>query len=938
MIENVQIDTRVYDLNISQYYIAFKGKSNIAMNFLGLLMRSYMENTKIKILAIDDNWDDLITLKALILDKFPEVVVLIAQSSIQGLELAASENPDVIFLDSIMPEMDGWVVCLKLKDNPHLCDIPVVFLTDFKSDKESCNKALDSGAEAFLAKPFDEIELIVQIRATMKMQFLNKRNCDENELLATLVEEKIRELKDSNKKTLRLLDTVKNDQAFIEAIFDSIPGYLYVYDESGKLIRWNKKHETMTGYSAEELSHITMPEWYDQEDMIKVNAAIHDVFEKGYGEVEAQLILKSGEKMFVRSSGAPLVWNGKKYFTGIGMDIGERKIVEKKLQQNMYDLLESQRISHVGTWRINFNTNEVIWSDEMYKIYDFDIKLPPPTYNESMKLFTPESWGKLSSSIEDTKISEIPYELELEIVTFNKIHGWIWARGGVVKDLKGNVTGLRGTAQDVTDRKIIEIQLQQNMDDLLESQRISHVGTWRMELATNEVIWSDELYKIYEFDPKLTPTPYNESMKLFTPESWEKLSTSIEHTRLSGIPYELELETVSLNGNHGWIWASGEVVKDLKGNVTGIRGAAQDITKRKKTENELLYLSYHDHLTNLYNRRFFEEELERLNTEENLPLSIIMCDVNGLKLVNDSFGHISGDSLLKKAAKTIKKGCREKDIISRVGGDEFVVILPRTTADESEQIANHMKELASKEKAANIELSISYGHDTKTTENQSIIDVVANAENDMYRHKLYERSSLRSKTIDLIMNALFEKSNREAKHSSRVSLICQNVAKKMNFSQDAVNQMRIAGLIHDIGKIGVDEKILNKPGRLTPEERSDIEKHPEIGWKILRSTNEFSELAQFVLNHHENWDGSGYPNGIKGEEIPIEARIIGVADSYDAMTSKRSYKKGMSHDDAIKELKRCSGTQFDPKVVDAFVKMAIPKIKDSNHVESISLK
>jgi diguanylate cyclase (GGDEF)-like protein/putative nucleotidyltransferase with HDIG domain len=408
-------------------------------------------------------------------------------------------------------------------------------------------------------------------------------------------------------------------------------------------------------------------------------------------------------------------------------------------------------------------------------------------------------------------------------------------------------------------------------------------------------------------------------MKLFTLESWEKLSESLDYTRTSGIPYELELESVAADGNHGWIWLRGEAVKDSNGNITGLWGAVQDITERKIIDSRLLYLSYHDHLTDLHNRRYFEEELLKLDTKENLPLSIIMCDVNGLKLVNDSFGHNSGDELLKNVAKTIKIACRENDVIARIGGDEFVVVLPKTSADETVEIANHIKELASKEKVVNIELSISYGHETKTVESQSIIEVIANAENHMYRHKLYERSSIKSKTIDLIMNTLFEKSNREAKHSNRVSQISQAIASKMDFNKDAINQIRIAGLIHDIGKIGVDEKILNKPERLTIDERREIERHPEIGWRILSSTNEFSELAQFVLHHHEKWDGSGYPNGIIGEAIPIEARIIGVADAYDAMTSKRSYQKGMIKEDAINELKRCSGTQFDPGIVEVFI-------------------
>ncbi|MDA3822887.1 MAG: diguanylate cyclase, partial [Bacteroidales bacterium] len=438
---------------------------------------------------------------------------------------------------------------------------------------------------------------------------------------------------------------------------------------------------------------------------------------------------------------------------------------------------------------------------------------------------------------------------------------------------------------------------------------------------------------LYGFDPTKPPPPYYEHMKIFTQESWETLSVALEKTRTTGIPYELELETVTSDGSTKWMWVRGEAEKDQSGNIISIRGTAQDITERKKIERELLYLSYHDHLTQLHNRRFFEEKLIKLDIKENLPLSIIMCDINGLKLVNDSFGHNAGDTLLIHAAHTLKKACREKDVIARVGGDEFVVILPRTTAQETLHIANHMKELASKEKVVHIELSISYGHETKTTDNQSIIEVVAHAENHMYRHKLYERSSIRSKTIDIIMNTLFEKSNREAMHSNRVSHICQAIALKMNFNKDGINQMRIAGLIHDIGKIGVDEKILNKPGMLTLDERKEIERHPEIGWKILSTTSEFSELAQFVLHHHERWDGSGYPNRIQGEAIQIEARIISVADAYDTMTSKRSYQKGMSHEDAIKELKRCCGTQFDPKIVKVFVNMKLPDAIDHRQPE-----
>jgi diguanylate cyclase (GGDEF)-like protein/PAS domain S-box-containing protein len=886
-----------------------------------------MGNNIFKILAIDDNKDNLVILKALIHDEFPEAVVITAQSGRQGLELAAAQDPDIIFLDIIMPGIDGYEVCSKLKKDQKLCDIPVVFITAIKGDKESRIKALESGAEAFIAKPIDEIELTAQIRAMMKIRASNIQKRNEKELLASLVEEKTRELKNSNKKTVRLLDAVKREQTLIKAIFDSIPGYLYVYDENKKLIRWNRKHETMTGYSSEELSHMTLDQWFTPEDQEKVNKAVQDIYEKGYGEVEATLLLKNGKKMLTTSSGAPLVWDGHQYFAGIGVDITEQKKVQEAFlesQSIMEAAFENSQagiaiadapdgklryVNKAGLLIRNASKEEIVKDVdinryvESWSILHFD---GTPFAKEEVPLTRAILYGESCSD-------------EFIIRRDNLEDRYVLAKATPIIDSNNNIKAGVVVFLDITERKIMEMQLRQNMDDLLESQRIAHLGTWRMDISTNQVVWSDELYRIFGLDSTIPPPPYNEHMKLFTLESWEKLSESLDYTRTSGIPYELELESVAADGNHGWIWLRGEAVKDSNGNITGLWGAVQDITERKIIDSRLLYLSYHDHLTDLHNRRYFEEELLKLDTKENLPLSIIMCDVNGLKLVNDSFGHNSGDELLKNVAKTIKIACRENDVIARIGGDEFVVVLPKTSADETVEIANHIKELASKEKVVNIELSISYGHETKTVESQSIIEVIANAENHMYRHKLYERSSIKSKTIDLIMNTLFEKSNREAKHSNRVSQISQAIASKMDFNKDAINQIRIAGLIHDIGKIGVDEKILNKPERLTIDERREIERHPEIGWRILSSTNEFSELAQFVLHHHEKWDGSGYPNGIIGEAIPIEARIIGVADAYDAMTSKRSYQKGMIKEDAINELKRCSGTQFDPGIVEVFI-------------------
>ncbi len=470
-------------------------------------------------------------------------------------------------------------------------------------------------------------------------------------------------------------------------------------------------------------------------------------------------------------------------------------------------------------------------------------------------------------------------------------------------------------------------KLELNNIDLLEAQRIAHMGTWRLDLTTNEVVWTEEIPKMYGLDPTSPPPSLTEHMKLFKPESWDKLSTALEIARTTGVPYELEIETVMMDGMNGWMWVSGEAIRDSEGNIVTLRGAAQDITQRKITEKELFHYAFHDHLTGLYNRRYFEQELESLDSKGSLPLSIIMCDLNGLKLMNDSFGHEFGDKLLIKAAQAIKQACRISDIVARIGGDEFAVILPNTEENEAARIVEKIRSLASSDKLMNIELSLSYGCDTKVTAEQPIMDILVSAENFMYKHKLYERMSTRSQTIDLIMTTLFEKSNRELEHSARVSSICQAIASEMNLDKgfaDKADKMRILGLIHDIGKIGIPEQILNKTGSLNREERKVIERHPEAGWRILSSTNEFAELAEYVRDHHEKWDGSGYPNQLKGEEISLEARILAVGDSYDAMTSERTYKEAFSQEEAVDELKRCSGTHFDPNIVEVFINKVLP--------------
>lgn len=332
------------------------------------------------------------------------------------------------------------------------------------------------------------------------------------------------------------------------------------------------------------------------------------------------------------------------------------------------------------------------------------------------------------------------------------------------------------------------------------------------------------------------------------------------------------------------------------------------------------HISKHDYLTGLYNRFYFENAMNNFDYTDYLPLSIIMGDVNGLKIVNDSFGHIAGDELLVTISEILKSSISSKDILSRWGGDEFVIILPNTTNVKANEIVLNITRLCDKSKGIRkIKPSISLGAATRTSINSSMEETLKLAEDLMYRNKLSAGKSVRSNLISILENALLERSLETLTHTHNMEELCVMIAKECKLEKHEVDEISLIARLHDIGKIGVSDKILLKNGKLTKEEFDAIKKHPEIGYRILSSIEELEHIAVGVLHHHEKWDGSGYPQGLANQEIPLVSRILAVADAYEVMTNGRIYKDAISKTDAIQELVRCSGTQFDPHIVDIFV-------------------
>lgn len=353
--------------------------------------------------------------------------------------------------------------------------------------------------------------------------------------------------------------------------------------------------------------------------------------------------------------------------------------------------------------------------------------------------------------------------------------------------------------------------------------------------------------------------------------------------------------------------------------VIGTIMVFRDVSLEREHNSQIEFLNSHDTLTGLYNRNYVEKLIKEIDIENNLPISVIIGDVNGLKIVNNIFGHDKGDTILKNMADSIKKNCKDTDLIARWGGDEMIVILTNTNLASAEKLITSMKtdyNLLEKDRTLT---SISFGCSVKERVYESIHEVMKDAEEYMYHQKLLDEKSFRNGIINTLLATLYEKSSETEEHSKRLEYFCHEIGKKLNLTSKEMDELSLLAVLHDIGKVNINPNILLKAGPLDPGEWEEMRLHPETGYRIAKASPELSGISEYILAHHERWDGKGYPRGLKADEIPLPCRILSVTDAYDAMTNNRVYRKALSKTEAIEEIMRNSGSQFDPEITQIFL-------------------
>lgn len=710
----------------------------------------------------------------------------------------------------------------------------------------------------------------------------------------------------------------------LEAVIDNLPFEVWYKDLKGNYQIINKKVVEYFGKPKEELLGRNDYELYPEDKadfMVGSDRAVMERQDSGFYEVSIDNDIFEDYKRPVYDENGELIGT-----TGYARNITQIKKANDALAESERNksILLSNAPGVAFCCAKDAEYTLTFISDSCYALTGYtaeELLSGNPGYNQ---LIPPQYRNALLRKWDAENIEDVISTDEYPIITKSGETKWVMEQSKRIFDAENNEIGSEGFIIDVTQRKLAEKALKRSEERFRTMFEEAPLGMAIIDILSGHICQANARYAeiLGRTKNEIIATNINDYSY---PEEIEEIQRKINMINSNQISsFSLDKRLVKPDGSI--VWVSNTIApfhsEDEYSNFQ-LLCMIEDITERRQAEEEIRYLSYYDQLTGLYNRRFYAEELRRLDTARNLPITLVMADVNGLKLTNDAFGHLAGDRLLTRIAGVIRLHSRADDIVARIGGDEFIMLLPQTDSDQAEKLVDRIRAAISEEKSDPVVYSVSFGWDTKEEPAQDICKTYINAEDRMYRSKLTESPTMRHDTLKLIIRILITRYSREKLHAKRVSAYSALTAKALGMNTQDVNELRLAAYLHNIGYIGLREELINKPGQYTVTERIELERHPEIGYQLLRAVGRYSDIAQYVLYHHERMDGKGYPSNALAEDIPIQSRIIAIADAYDSMTTASFYRQELSREEAVAELRRNAGTQFDPEIVEVFIEKVL---------------
>jgi diguanylate cyclase (GGDEF)-like protein/PAS domain S-box-containing protein len=595
--------------------------------------------------------------------------------------------------------------------------------------------------------------------------------------------------------------------------------------------------------------------------------------------------------------------------------------LEHQLQESRDDLADVVEGTRAGTWKWEIPTGKIVLNERWAEISGYTLdELQPINIQTVRELCHPDD---LQASLElmDEVFSRDRDYYDNELRVKHRDGHWVWIRdrGKVTAWLPdGRPLIMSGTHDEITERKQMEEELFLEKEQLRATLLsvgdgiITTDASGKIEMmnriAESLTGWSAEDAKGKSFATVFI----TENAKTGAPGD-NPVSRVLETQQAT----KLHEDTVlySRDQKRRFIEDSAAPITDQAGNLAGVVLVFRDVTEKREEQEAIVRLGLTDQLTQVHNRRSYELLLSSFSAQHCYPLAFLITDVNGLKLTNDAFGHDMGDALLIQVAQILQAHCENDDAVVRLGGDEFVVLMPHTDEERVAQQMVKINEALAGAQVGPLPISVSLGFALKESAASDNGMVLRKAESRMYRNKIVDSPRMKQQTIDLLLSYQHDQHPVERIHSKRVEQLSKILAQAAGLSKEEVDQVTLVARYHDIGKIAIDQKLLQKHNALEESEWFDVRRHTDIGYNLLRSIPEYFSVADAVLSHHERWDGTGYPQGLSGQNIPLAARIVSICDSYEAMVGKRSYSTPRSHEEACEEILTCAGTQFDPHLV-----------------------